>query len=282
MRYYSKSRVARKSKGVYKAKRRGVKKTQSRSVKQALVKSVLNKMVETKTAVYNFSGNPASLQSGTTSLSGNYWIVTPSASSIGYTISQGTQNNQRIGNKIYSRSLIVDYVLFPLSYNASTNTTMLPQEVIIYFFKSKSSPSNPISSSDLPYLYENGTATIGPYGYLLDLTKRINKEDWVYLTHRRHKVGRSIVGNSSNLTAANYNSVTNNDFKWNIVGKVNLSKYCPKQIIFPDGTTGPTSTTNAPFIHMLVQTVNADGTIAGLTTYQLGIHGQVLYTYSDL
>lgn len=258
--------LKRRSKRTYKSKRSPKVRAgyiASNARISAIVKRVLSRKAETKRVVYPFSMNPQVLQPSTSSLAGNYQIMTPSsASSVGYTIAQGTANNQRLGNKIQTKSLIFKYVLYPTSYNATTNTSMLPQEVIIYFFKSKSGPQTVLTASfDLPQLYDGGSSSTGPQGYLLDTMRKLNQEEYIYLTHRRHKVGKSIVGSTANLTAANYNSMQNNDFKANINGKVILTKHCPKQIVFPDSTSGPSNTAITPWIHCLVQTVAADGSV---------------------
>lgn len=251
----------------------------------SIVKQVLSKQVEVKRVVYPITMLPSVLQSATTSLAGNYIIASPASGGLsnGYTVTLGTQNNQRMGNEIRVKKLLFEYILYPNVYNPTTNTQMTPCEVIVYFFKSKSGPSTVLAPTfDLPQLYDGGSSAIGPNGSIIDVMRKLNKEAYTYLTHRRHKVGKSTIGSVSNLQAPNYNALTNNDFKANIVAKIDLTKHCAKTIVFPDNSSGATNTAITPWIHCLVQTVAADGSLLNTTQLPLTMIGQIVFDYTDM
>lgn len=274
-------------KRAYKSKRGGkrkiVRKALAKSWKKSVskvVKRVLSNKVEKKIQVYQFGMQPQTLQLTTSSVAGNYQIVSPGNNTY-LNISQSTSagsNNTRIGNEVSTVKLTLDYVLYPNSYNATTNPDMFAQEVLIYFFKIKGASNDTFDTTYLAQFYENGSNTQHPTGYLMDICSKMNGDTFTYLTHRRHKLGRAIVGSAANLTLGNYNSTVNNDFKYNVVGKINLTQYCPKKIVWTDGQ----AQANVPVIHMLVQTISATGSVQSTSILPISMFGKVEYTYTDM
>lgn len=273
-------------------RRRGAKRIKSKKtvVKKALqsrwkqsvakvCKRVISTRAEVKKQVYAFGIQPQTLQLTTTSLAGNYQVVSPGNNSY-LNISQSTSassNSTRVGNEVYTKKLTMDFTINPNSYNVSTNPNMIPQEVIVYFFKKRPNSNDVMDIVDLGNLYESGSSPIAPTGYLMDCNCKLNSDYFTYLTHRRYKVGRSVVGSAVNLTAPNYNAPTNNDFKWNIIGKINLTKWCPKRILWSDGIANATT----PLIHMLVQTVGADGSLQSTSILPIAMFGRIHYEFTD-
>lgn len=258
---------------------KALKKNWNKSVSK-VVKKVLSNKVEKKIQVYNFGIQPSTLQLTTTSVAGNYQIVSPGNNSY-LNISQSTtagSNNTRIGNEVNTVKLLFNYTIHPNSYNATTNPDMFPQEVLIYFFKIKGNTSDTFDTTYLSQFYENGSSNQSPTGYLMDINNKINEDSFTFLCMKRHKVGRSIIGTAANLTLPNYNSGVNNDFKFNIVGKVNLTKYCPKRIVWTDGQ----AQANVPVIHMLVQTISALGGVQTTSILPITMFGKVEYVYTDM
>lgn len=256
--------------------KKALRKSWKRSVAK-VAKRVVGNLAENKIATYSFSSNPSCLQSTTTSLAGNYFVVSPSTTAY-YTITQGTGNTNRVGNSVHTTSLTCSLVMCPNSFSSTTNNSMVPCEILVYFFKKKGYTNAFLSATDIQDFYENGSTTTGPLGYLMDINARLNKDGYTYLCHKRFKLGRSVVGSTANLTAPNYNSATNNDFKWNVVTKFNLTKYMPKTLNFGDQVVSPSN----PYIHMLVQVVAADGTILGTDQLPVKMYGKVEYKFKDM
>lgn len=280
-------RYSKKSKKVYKSRPKGKKAIVRRALGQAwkrsvakVVRRVLSNNMELKHQTNEFSLSCQCIMPTTSSLVGNYWIVSPSNSLNGYTIANGTSNNQMIGNKINVKKLTVTGVLTPSPYHATTNVTPRPQFVRVYFFKNKRNPiddptTTEINSSATADFFENGSTSVGLIGRLIDMVKKINNNAFTYLTHRTYKIGLKDGYNSANATQGNM-AYANNDFKYATTFKVDLSKYISKARKDDDGTW-----TNS-WITMLVQTVAADDSqyLANISL-PCQMDAQVDLTYTD-
>lgn len=258
--------------------RKPVKKT---TVKK-IVKRELSKQIETKECFSASSITPATISISTSSVAGNMFICSPNSASstIGYlSIPQGDGNGQRVGNRIRTKSLYMKYILTQTAQNAVTNPTPTPLEVLIYFFKVKTTPQDPPSVGNLrgasANFFEYGNSSVGFDGSLYDVLHKINPDRFTYLAHRRHKLGYQ--GNNVNNNPSYANS-HNNDFKMNIVSGINLTKFCPKEILYDDLTS---STTTSPYIFCLVQPVNATGVINSTSVLPMTMQFELQYKYSD-
>lgn len=240
------------------------------------IKKVMNAGEEKKNVCFVVTfPNVPNIRSTTTSLVGNYQVVSPSNSSFGYNISQGVSNAQRIGNRVRTQKLVVNYTITPNGYNATTNPNPQPQVVIIYFFKSKITPSGDVTANQiLTQFFENGSTMTGLSGYLMDLNRKICPDTFTYLTHRVHKIGYA--QNSATGAMPNYSNQANNDFKLFVTGKVNLTKYCPKIIKWDDNNL-----VNNDWIFAVHQTLNVFDAPASTTIYPVSINYDTYFTYLD-
>lgn len=280
-------RYSKKSKKVYKSRPKGKKAIVRRALGQAwkrsvakVCKRVMSRNMELKHQNDEFSLACQCLMPTTTSIAGNYWIMTPSNSLQGYTITNGTANNQMIGNKINIKRLTVTGVLTPSPYNITTNAIPRPQFVRIYFYRYKQKPLAEPDPADLCNsatcnFFENGGTSIGFIGRLLDTVKRLNNDSYTYLTHRTYKIGLKDGYYSSNATLGN-TAYANNDFKYATTFKVDLSKYIKVARKDDDGTW------TTPNIIMLIQPVAADDSqyLANISL-PCQIDAQVDLTYTD-
>lgn len=240
------------------------------------VKRIMNAGQEKKTICFVQSfPNVPNIRGTTTSLTGNYQVVTPSNSTSGYNITQGVNNAQRIGNRVKTKSLIVNYTIAPNGYNATSNPNPQPQIVIIYFVKSKINPAGDLTFSQvLTQFFENGPTMTGLSGYLMDLNRKICPDTFTYLTHRVHKIGYG--QNSATGAMPNYANQANNDFKLFVNGKVNLTKYCPKTIRWDDNNL-----VNNDWIYCIHQTLNVFDAPALTTIYPVSINYDTYFSYYD-
>lgn len=258
----------------------------ARSKKSTFAKKVWSVVKSHSEAKECFSASsviPATISASTASVAGNMFICSPNSASstIGYlSIPEGTGNGQRVGNRITTRSLVMKYILTQTAQNAVSNPTPTPLEVMIYWFKVKQTPQTPPTVNQLrgtnANFFEYGNSSIGFDGSLYDTLHKINPDNYTYLCHRRHKLGYSQNASQSNPT---YVNSQNNDFKMNIVGSVNLTKYCPKEIIYDDSAS---STTTSPYIFCLVQPLNATGVINGTAVLPMTIQFELQYKYNDI
>lgn len=258
--------------------RKPVRKT---SVKK-IVKRELSKQIETKECFSASSVTPASISATSSTVAGNMFICSPNSASstIGYlSIPQGDGNGQRVANRIRTKSLIMKYILTQTPQSVATNPTPTPIEVMMYWFKVKVTPQDPPSIGNLrgasANFFEYGSSSVGFDGSLYDVLHKINPDRYTYLCHRRHKLGYQ--GNNVNNNPSYANS-HNNDFKMNIVSSINLTKYCPKEILYDDLAT---STVTSPYIFCLIQPINATNAIFGPTVLPMTCQFELQYKYSD-
>lgn len=246
-RYYRKRKATTK-KAPYKRRSSLVNTAVKRYVNRTIHKNIENKTEQTLS-----SANQITSYAVNTSL----FVV----SCIPYTaLNQSTGQGDRVGNVIKPRRVMFNYVLRPAQYSASLNPVPIPQEVIIMFGKIKNSkPQQPIST-DFAKLWQAGDSFHAPYSNTLDLVQEVNKDWFTVYKILRHKLGYSGATGSGNST--NFEFYANNDFKYNVVRKLNITKYVPKTIKFNDTTAQPTN----DGLWMWAMCVNADGSYTATNT----------------
>lgn len=175
-------------------------------------------------------------------------------SCIPYTaINQGVGGGDRIGNTIKTRRVFFNYVLRPSEYSATLNPQPQPQDVIIMFGKVKNSrPQQPINT-DFAKLWQAGDSSHAPYSTGLDLIQDVNKDWFTVYKVLRHKVGYQYAATAGMSPTHEY--YANNDYKFNVIRRLNITKYVPKTIKFNDSTAQPTN----DGLWMWAFCVNADG-----------------------
>lgn len=172
---------------------------------------------------------------------------------------QNSGQGDRIGNSIKTRRLQFNFVLRPAPYNVTSNAVPVPQDVIIFFGKVKNSrPLQPIST-DFSKMFQNGDSVQGFQSNTQDLIQDVNANWFTVYKTLRYKVAPSSINGLGVNT--NYQYYNNNDYKFNIIKRMNLTKYCPKTIKFNDTISQPTN----DGLWMWATCVNADGSGASST-----------------
>lgn len=253
------------------------KKTRGRKGFTTLIKRVIARQAEKKNFVYTATLYPQVLQGTTSSLSGNYLVCTPSSSTFGPTMARGTGDGNYIGNKFTIKNYVHQFVLTPTLYNATQNTQVTPCWVRLYYFKNKYTPVGDLVANNFNSVgtfFNGGTTTLGFSGSLIDLTRKIDNQNFTYLTHRTFKIGPAAPATTSGTTS--YHPYTNNDFKLSVIGKVNLSKYFKKPITINDA-----SITMTPWVYCLIQVLSATGVILATTQLPILMQSEFIITYTD-
>lgn len=238
-----------------------------------IVKDIIHNQVEDKEV--DFAGQMFPQAWGCTNFNTqNILPVSPYSSFL--SIQQGTGAGGRIGNQIKTRKLMMRFILNSLPYNATTNTLPKPQDVTIYFIKCKDTPVSITSSTGLGAFFQASGSASAPSGNIYDYIKRPNTDVWTICKKIRAKVGFQYYnGTGSDVTNQLF---SNNDYKYNIVKDVDLTKYCCKTIKYNDNTTTPVT----PTLQMLILTGNADGSgYNAANQTQLQFSYQLYYTYED-
>lgn len=226
------------------------------------VKAAIHRQIENKrftlesSATLSVPSNPISFQAA------NIVQLTPStATNSDYTIPQSLGQGGRTGNVITLRKAMFRYVMYPQVYNVTTNPTPKPLDVNIWIFSIKRGVAA-LTVADAwnifnGTIFANGNTSNGTVNNLFDLVSVPNQE--VIQSHYRRTVKLCPASfYVPGATTANYN---NNDYKYNCMGRINISKYLPKRIVFND--TDNSSTSKQVFL--VCTPYHADGTTTAST-----------------
>lgn len=258
-------------KTVFVKKRRNYKKksTVSATVKN-YVKKTIAKDIENKSLQIN-SG--ASFGSYTGSLNFNAYPLLPYT---GYwTLGQGVGAGARVGNRVTLRKLMLNYVLRPMPYDATTNPNPLPCEVLLYLGYVKNNPSILPDNTDFDYFFQSGSSSLPPHGSLRDSIAVPNKDYWVIKKRWSHKIGYANNNGTGGVPAQQYHA--NNDFKYNVVKRLNITKHAPKMLTFNDGVGGVTTRN----LFLMFEAVSANGAIIGAPYRTCNIDFWIDFEYDD-
>jgi hypothetical protein len=238
-----------------------------------ICKKVISRTAETKLNSYrqavSLMSPPSIIWQGDNTIA-----LTPYTGTRSIQIGQGTAFNQRLGNKITTKSLILSFQIFPLIYNATTNPTPKPLNIYIWIYKKKSEPT--LLNDDTSDFFKWQAGTEGIAGEMSDFTKVINKENYIVYKKLMFKVGTGDVSGTGAVPGAQY--YTNNDYKYNVMRKINLTKYCPKLISFQDNSSAPMT----PLLQMTMEVVTADGYPLPNTYIPAQLRYQLDYYYQDM
>lgn len=200
--------------------------------------------VETKTAINGAVLQPFPVNN--LSFLTNVVPLTPYESFL--TINKGTAQCDRIGNQVSVKRHVVRFV-FTLNERDPNNTDPLkvarPYYIRLWFFKLK--PRLPQTVAEAAQIAQTNmfqwgnNADLGLFGTVNDLIQPINKDAVELCTTRTYKMGRSDMNNAGypaggSLVEIQSNaSWANNDFMLTARGKVDVTKYVPKDLRWEDG-----------------------------------------------
>lgn len=242
------------------------------------INRAIGRKLENKRFTIETADTLATTANATTFQSGNIWQLTPSSGTNSwYTIPQGLGEGSRVGNEISLKSATVRYAMYPLGYNVTSNPTPKPLDVMLIIFSFKRGVQG-LTVLDAwncfnTNIFCNGSSSNGAYGSLFDLVSVANS-DVVTIHHRRQlKLGTDSTY-LSGATVANYN---NNDYKYNQIGKINITKYLPKKMTFNDSDNNSTSKQ----VFMIVSPINADGTNNVSTSFPMAVYSGLDLHYED-
>jgi len=172
------------------------------------VNAIISRNVETKTSsVYNYE-SPVADSSFTSTGVWNWFLVNQFMNSIPFQISQGTGQNQRIGNTIKMKRWLIKGVIAPTNstfqITEGNNLAHSYQGYVTIFF-GRRTDSNDVTS-DLGSLFQAGNSSRGPMGRREDLMTPVNKDLYKVYYKRTFKLGAAS-GQTSSI-----NIMPNNDF----------------------------------------------------------------------
>lgn len=240
----------------------------TRSIVKRIVKTELHRAIENKYANITSSSNAV------TSYAMNSSLLVVSCCPYS-AISQGTGQGARLGNEIKTRSCYFNMVLRPANYSSTFNPFPIPQIVMVFFGKVKNSRAQTPVNSDFAKLWQTGNTSNAPYSSTLDLIATLNKDWFTVYKVLQFKVGYAQTDAASGANPA-YEYYQNNDYKFNAIKKVNITKMMPKTFKFNDTTSQPTN----DGLYMWSMCVPADGSVgsASIPTY---MDYNMTYVYED-
>jgi len=233
-----KKRPIRRIKKVYK-KRVSKPKAVSVAIKK-YVKSTIHRQIENKSFQIN-----GGVSFGNVNESPDFNAY-PMAPLLGFwSISNGLGQGNRIGNKIQIRKVMLNYILRPTAYDATFNPLPGPSHVQLFLGHIKSAPSALPTSSDVNQLFQSGNSVTAPVGTLRDIISVVNTDYWTIKKRWSHKVGFSVNDGTTGPSSAAAQYGSNNDFKMNVVKRLDITRMLPKTMNFND--SGVSSTTKNLF-----------------------------------
>lgn len=191
------------------------------------------------------------------------------------TCPQGVTQGTRTGNECKIKRVMLNYVLLPQQYNVTTNPIPVPIHVQMFLGAVKQYKGILPQSADVNLMFQLGGSAVAPGGTLMDLTYQINKDNWDIKKAWSHKLGYAAYGGTG--TVPSQQSFTNNDFKLNVVGRIDITKHCAAVMKFNDGN----STHQGANLFFMFQAISANGAATGATVQTAQIQYSVSIEYED-
>lgn len=235
---YKKKRMLRK---------RPIRRKAKRSVKavRRIVRKVLNNDAEVKCIQYVASANLVPSSPANSIPAGATNIIELGFDGVNVACNQGTGQGGRVGNKVRTKRIVMKGTLCPLEWNTTTNQNPRPIEIKMVIFYDKSDPNavpNPFAGGTAgPFQGGNGVNVFT--NYLSDMWMPFNADRYRICATRTFKVGYAAYTGTA-TTAGNQTAnqaYTNNDFKLNHKFSIDVTKYYPKNVRFPDNSAIPTT-----------------------------------------
>lgn len=249
------------------------------------VKQVMARQVETKVLQYSgnltvrsISGTITQAQFDTGCL-----MITPQGAVIsGITqpypvISNGTGQDQRIGDEIKIKGQYIDYLIQAEDYNVSTNPTPRAQIVTLWVIRPKM--RNALgqnvyelqSGSSSAIFFENQyNGDSGFSGTMVDMLRKVDTDNFTVIAKRIYKVGWQGTLNTSNQVSTHQQ----NDFKQFYKGRVKIPAYkwkCDRTDLYQGRQT-----------YMFLTTHAADNTSQAPTILPVNFDFNLTTYYTDM
>jgi len=248
---------------------RGKRSSVSAGVKK-YVKQTIAKNIENKTLQVNGGSSFGNILESTD------MNVYPMLPYTGYmTIPQNVLQGGRIGNAVKVKKLMLSYVLRPTAYDVAFNNSPCPVEVDMFLGHVNQLPGFLPLPGDLTFLFQTGSASSAPVGSLRDLISTVNTDYWTIKKRWRHKIGFSSNNGTGGYAAGQY--AQNNDFKMNVVKKMDITKFINKNLKFNDGT----ATIQGKNLFFFYQAVKANGGVTTSTELTANIEFWIDIQYED-
>jgi len=234
------------------------------------VKSTISKNIENKCVQVNFG------QSFGNILEAPNMNMYPMLPYLGYmSIPQGVTQGTRVGNQIKVKKLMLNYVLRPTNYDAVFNPQTIPSHIDMFLGYVNDVPGLIPTNTDLTSLFQSGASSIGPAGTLRDLISVVNTDYWTIKKRWQHKLGFATNNGTGGSATGQYYAT--NDFKFNIIKKMDITKLVHKNLKFNDGT----ATIQGNNLYFFYQAIAANGAAYAANSLPCNIEFWIDIHYED-
>lgn len=207
----------------------------SRAVKSYVARQI-HTAAENKVVNWTYSGNLYPYNASTSQwIAYNLFGLYPNASNL--TCSQGVGEGGRVGNKINVRKGMLKFVITQNPYNATTNPNPMPYDIRVMIGYLKNSPVTGPGFTDFGELFQNGNSSQAPYSNIYDMIQQPNSDSWGIVYDKIVKCGPAQGYNST--FNQGYQLMPNNDYKYNVIRKINITKHLSKTYGFNDTNNNP-------------------------------------------
>ena len=136
----------------------------------------------------------------------------------------------------------------------------------MYLGRLKGCPGEIPAAADFNNLFQLGSSVLAPSGNISDLISDINKDYWDIQKQWSHKVGFAGYNGTGAIASSQY--FNNNDYKLNVIKRLDITKYVQKTLKFNDSN----NTTSGKNLFFFFQTLNAGGGTNGSTVLPCNIN----------
>jgi len=257
-------------------RRRGRKMSMSVKRVTQIAKAAVARSAEVKCSRFTQNGtlySPANQLASSYAVAGDLWCLTPHTSFC--SITEGTDEDSRIGTKIKIKSIRLKVNVWPNAYDAINNPTPTPFYLKFWIFSVKySSQLSDVQSVISSGFLNNGSSSGGITGNLNDMTAPVNTN---YVTLKKtfiRKLGMNEVGTGGIASTGFY---ANNDFHMTSFLNIDVSRYCRKNISFNDNSG--TASTAATWMYVEAIPFNNNTSAANGIGNQPGQYSMTMSTY---
>lgn len=191
-------------------------------------------------------------------------------------IDQGTGEGARVANKVTTKRVTLKGSFQTSPYNAISNPVPQPIVVKMWFYYDKMNrtvTTAPRASNDF-FNFNNGTRPMA--GNLSDLWTQVNTDRYTVLKSYECKLGYASNNGTGTIPATQ--GYANNDFKSFQRFSFDLTKHVPKNVVFVDNNSNPTSR----ILMCMVETIYANGSSMASTTVPAFMSYELVYEYKDI
>lgn len=256
-------------------KRRSVRGGRKSSAVSFAVKKYVKRTIHSQIENKCVQINPGPLSFGNVLESPEFNAFPMAPLNLFWSISQGVGQGARVGNVIKVRKTYLNYILYPTQYDVTTNPLPAPQEVRMMLGYVKNTPTFAPLSGDIAQLFQAGSSSAAPIGNLKDLISVYNTDYWTIKKSWTHKVGHSNYAGLGTSTANQQGA--NNDFKLNVMKRMDITSMCPKTCIFNDSSV----TTNTKNLFFMYYAVASNGFTLTATNLPIRIDYWIDFHYED-